>query len=52
MLFSSLGADAELCNTVGIDAFFSAVRTIVSLEEAMKEENAVNNMANTVEQFF
>ena len=48
----SLGADAGLCNTVGIDAFFSIAGTTVSLEEAMKEENAVNNMADAVEQVF
>lgn len=48
----SVGADAGLCNNAGIDAFFSIIGSAVSPEEAMKEENAVKNMADTVEQVF
>lgn len=48
----SLGEDAEVCNAAGIDAFFSIVEATVSLEEAMKEENAIKNMADSVEQIF
>lgn len=48
----SLGEDAEVCNAAGIDAFFSIVETTVSLEEAMKEENAIKNMVDSVEQIF
>lgn len=44
------GKDAAVCNQKGIDAFFPILRTVVSLEEAMKKENAVSNMADTVEQ--
>lgn len=47
-----VAADAGLCNNAGIDAFFPIVRSTVSLAEAMKEENAVRNMADTVEQVF
>ena len=45
-----VGKDAAVCNQKGIDAFFPILRTVVSLEEAMKKENAVSNMADTVEQ--
>lgn len=48
----SLGTDAGLCNTAGIDAFFPIAGAAVSLEEAMKEENAIKNMADTAEQVF
>ncbi len=42
--------DAVVCNEAGIDAFFPVLRTVVSLEEAMDTENAMNNMTDTVEQ--
>ena len=48
----SVGTETELCNNAGIDAFFPIIRSAVSLEEAMKEENAVRNMTDTVEQVF
>ena len=44
--------DAVLCNHHGIDAFFPIVRTATSLQEAMKPENARENMIETVEQVF
>jgi glycerate 2-kinase len=44
--------DAAACNEAGIDAFFPVLRTIVSLDEAMNTENAMNNMTDTVEQVF
>lgn len=44
--------DAALCNKNGIDAFFPIVRGITTLEEAMKPENAKENMTDTVEQVF
>lgn len=44
--------DAVACNQNGIDAFFPILRTVVTLEEAMKAENAKQNMADTVEQVF
>lgn len=48
----SVAADAGICNHEGIDAFFPIVRSAVNQEEAMKEENAVRNMEDTVEQVF
>ena len=44
--------DAILCNNEGIDAFFPILRGVVTLEDAMNTENAMNNMADTVEQVF
>ncbi|MGN1267099.1 MAG: glycerate kinase [Dorea sp.] len=44
--------DAIACNNAGIDAFFPIVRGITTLEEAMKPENARENMIATVEQVF
>lgn len=42
--------DANVCNGNGIDAIFPIVRSACSLEDAMNEENAMNNMADCVEQ--
>ena len=44
--------DAVVCNAEGIDAFFPILRGVVSLEEAMHPDNAMTNMADTVEQVF
>ena len=44
--------DATACNEAGIDAFFPILRGVVTLEEAMKAENAAANMSDTVEQAF
>ena len=43
-------ADAKACNENGIDAFFPIVRGITTLDEAMNNENAKNNLADTAEQ--
>ncbi len=43
-------ADAKACNENGIDAFFPIVRGVTTLEEAMGNENAKKNMADTAEQ--
>lgn len=32
--------DATLCNENGIDAFFSILRSVVTLEDAVNSENA------------
>ncbi|WP_373214660.1 glycerate kinase [Ruminococcus sp. 5_1_39BFAA] len=48
----SVTENARACNESGIDAFFPILRGVVTLKEAMKPENAQNNMANTVEQVF
>lgn len=44
--------DAKACNGAGIDAFFPIVRGVTTLEEAMKPDNAHENMADTAEQVF
>lgn len=44
--------DAVVCNDEGLDAFFPILQGVVTLEEAMKAENAKHNMAATVEQVF
>ncbi len=45
-------ADAEVCNAHGIDAFFPIMRTVVTLEEALRAENAYENLVNTAYQVF
>ncbi len=44
--------DAIACNAHGIDAFFPVLRSVVSLEDAMERDNAMQNMQDTVEQVF
>lgn len=44
--------DAVACNEAGIDAFFPILRAVGTLEDAMKAENARDNMIDTVEQVF
>lgn len=44
--------DAGKCNEEGIDAFFSIVRGIITLDEAMHTQNAKRNMSLAVEQVF
>lgn len=48
----SVTKDAVECNKNGIDAFFPILRGICTLEDAMKTENAQQNMIDTVEQAF
>ena len=43
---------ARLCNEHGIHAFFPVLRTVTTLEEAMRTENAYKNMTDTAEQVF
>lgn len=42
--------DAAECNKYGIDAYFPILREILTLKEAMKPENAQENMSAAVEQ--
>ncbi len=52
-VFAFAGAvlhDARVCNEEGIDAFFPIVRTPCSLDFAMDNKNARENMRDTVEQ--
>ena len=44
--------DAVLCNEHGIDAFFPILRTVTTLEEAMKPDVARKNLVAAVEQVF
>lgn len=44
--------DASVCNEHGIDAFFPVLRKIETLEQAMKTENASQNLTATAEQVF
>ena len=48
----SVELDARECNEHGIDAFFPVLRGITTLEEAMKNENAKRNLADTAEQVY
>lgn len=48
----SVASEAKVCNRAGIDAFFPIVRGVTTLEEAMKKENAMENIAATAEQVF
>lgn len=48
----SVTKDATECNNNGIDAFFPILRGISTLEEAMKPENAKQNLTDTAEQAF
>lgn len=51
-LAGSVTKEASACNQKGIDAFFPILRGVVTLEEAMKPENAAANLADTAEQVF
>lgn len=51
-LAGSVTRDARACNEAGITAYFPIVRSAVTLEEAMKKENAKENMADTAEQVY
>lgn len=44
--------DAEVCNEHGIDAFFPAVRSVTTLEEALDTNNAYKNLTATAYQVF
>ena len=44
--------DAEECTAHGIDAFFPIIRGIVTLDEALKRENAVKNLRAAAYQVF
>ena len=46
----AIGDGASLCNSSGIDAYFPIVRKPCTLSEAMDEENAYKNLADTAEQ--
>ena len=47
-----VGDNVEACNDHGIDAFFPILRTVTSLDEALKTENAYENLKATAYQVF
>lgn len=51
-LAGSVTDEAVKCNEEGIDAFFPILTQIVTLEEAMKQKTARQNMIKTTEQVF
>lgn len=51
-LTGSIGKDASKCNEAGIDAYFSIINSIISLEYAMDKKIAIKNMTETAEQVF
>ena len=51
-LSGCVARDASACNDAGIDAFFPILRSVISLEEAMRSETASENMKDTAEQVF
>lgn len=44
--------DAVKCNEEGIDAYFSIINKAMTIDEAMKKENATQNMIETTIQIF
>jgi len=44
--------DAVKCNEEGIDAYFSIVNKVMTIDEAMKKENATQNMIESTIQIF
>ncbi len=44
--------DAEVCNRHGIDAYFPVLRRVTTLEEALDEANAYQNLCATAYQVF
>ena len=44
--------DAIKCNEEGIDAYFSIVNSAMTIEDAIKKENAIKNMTLTTTQIF
>ena len=44
--------DAKICNEHGIDAYFSVLQSVTSLEEAMDKDNAYKNLIDTAMQVF
>ena len=47
-----IGEGARACNAAGIQAFFPAVRSVTTLEEAMRPDAASRNLTDSAEQVF
>ncbi len=48
----SASKDADVCNQYGIDAFFTIMQGVCTLEEALNAENTTMNLTRTAEQIF
>lgn len=48
----STTSDAIVCNEQGIDAYFSIVNSIMTIDEAIQKDNARRNIIDTVTQIF
>ena len=48
----AVSENAVVCNELGIDAFFPAVRKPCTLEEAMNVNNAYKNLKDTAVQVY
>ena len=44
--------DAEICNEYGIDAYFPILRNVGTIDDALNEKNAYNNLKSTAVQVF
>lgn len=51
-LAGALSKEAYRCNEAGIDAYFSILPRILTLDEAMEKQTALANMEETAEQVF
>ena len=48
----SITSEAIKCHEAGIDAYFSILNKVTSIDEAMDRDTAINNLISTVEQVF
>lgn len=51
-LTGSVGDGASACHNVGIDAYFTILRRVCTLDEAMRPDIAAANLADSVEEVF
>ena len=51
-LCGTIGENADLCRSAGIDAVFSCLREPVSPEKAIEKEYAIKNLTSLSEQLF
>ena len=51
-LCGSIGADAAICNELGIDAYFPILQSVTTLEDALAPETARDNLRKTARQIF
>lgn len=49
-LCGCIGENAEICNGLGIDAYFPILQTVTTLEDALAPETARNNLIKTTRQ--